>query len=244
MLAALKQAAGDASRRFAMRLLHEVIPWACVFCGEVGAPDGGAICAACFGDLPWLGAACTCCAMPLGNRPAAGACCGSCLADPPPFERAVVALHYAFPVDAAIKRFKFNGRLHYSPALAEILLSVADDLPTDVDALLPVPLHRWRQMRRGFNQATELARPVARHLGVPLVGNVRRAVATPYQSGLDARQRRRNLASAFAVRGAVGAKHVAIVDDVVTTGATCRQLAAAMLQRDVEKVSVLALARA
>lgn len=158
--------------------------------------------------------------------------------------RTVVALGYSFPVDAAIRRFKFHGRLQYAPAFAEILLHVSNRLPGDVDALLPVPLHRWRHMRRGFNQAVELAAPIARQLGLPLVGNVQRTVATPYQSGLDARQRRRNLKAAFRVRGCIRASHVAIVDDVVTTGATCRQLAAAVLESGAKEVSALALARA
>lgn len=225
-------------------MLHEVIPRTCVFCAEVGAPDGRAICAGCFDDLPWLQNPCPTCAMPLGVALGDGVCCGSCQSDPPPFVRAVVAVRYAFPVDAAIRRFKFHGRLQYAPAFAEILIEVSNRLPADVDALLPVPLHRWRHMRRGFNQAAELARPVARRLGLPLVGNVRRSTATPYQSGLDARQRRRNLASAFDIRGPVGARHVAIVDDVVTTGETCRELAAALLARDTRQVSILALARA
>ena len=227
-----------------MRALHEVIPRTCVFCGEVGAPDGRAICSGCFDDLPWLQNPCPTCARPLGVSLAESVSCGTCQANPPPFARTVVAVDYGFPVDAAIRRFKFHGRLHYAPAFAEILLAVSGRLPADVDALLPVPLHRWRHMRRGFNQAAELAKPVARRLDVPLLGNVRRCIATPYQSGLDARQRRSNLKSAFEVRGKVSAKHVAIVDDVVTTGETCRRLAALLLDGGVERVSILALARA
>lgn len=227
-----------------MRLLHEMIPRTCVFCGDIGAPEGAAICSGCRDDLPWLEHACPTCAMPLGTALDDGVSCGACQADPPPFTRVVVALAYEFPIDAAIRRFKFHGRLQYGPAFAEILLHVSARLPSDVDALLPVPLHRWRHMRRGFNQAVEMAVPVSRQLGLPLLGNVRRTIATPYQSGLDARQRRRNLAAAFAVRGTPGAAHVAIVDDVVTTGATCRQLANCLRASSVEKVSVLALARA
>lgn len=234
----------DATRQVALRALHEIIPRICVFCGDIGAPDGGAICAGCFDDLPWLENPCPTCAMPLGVALDQGSACGACQADPPPFVRTVVALDYGFPIDAAIKRCKFHGRLQYVPAFTEILLHVSHTLPDDVDALLPVPLHRWRHLRRGFNQAMEMARPLSRKLGLPLVRNVRRSVATPYQSGLDAAERRRNLESAFALRGTIRAKHIAIVDDVVTTGATCRQLAALMLGHGVPRVSVLALARA
>lgn len=244
MLSSLMSKARPAMRRTALRTLHEIIPRTCVFCGEVGAPDGDAICDGCFGDLPWLQNPCPTCATPLGVTLADGVACGACQVDPPPFVRTVVALDYSFPIDAAIRRFKFHGRLQYAPAFAEILSHVSNQLPDDVDALLPVPLHRWRHMRRGFNQAKELAAPIARQLGVPLVGNVQRTIATPYQSGLDARQRRRNLKAAFRVRGSICARHVAIVDDVVTTGETCRQLAAAVLENGVKEVSALALARA
>lgn len=231
-------------KKAALRLLHEIIPRTCVFCGEIGAPDGDAICGGCFDDLPWLCNPCPTCAVPLGAAHAGDVVCGDCQVDPPPFARAVVAVDYSFPIDAAIRRFKFHGCLQYAPAFAGILLHISGRLPADVDALLPVPLHRWRHMRRGFNQAMELATPVARQLGLPLLDNVRRRVATPYQSGLDAVQRRRNLRSAFVVRSRICAQHVAIVDDVVTTGETCRQLAAAIMKSGVKTVSVLALARA
>ncbi|NNC76626.1 MAG: ComF family protein [Woeseiaceae bacterium] len=156
----------------------------------------------------------------------------------------VAAVEYEYPVDAAIRALKFHGRLSCIPAFAGILLTVAPALPGDIDALLPVPLHRWRYAKRGFNQADELARSVARQLHLPVINNARRIIATPYQSGLDAHERRENLSSAFDVRGVINAKHVVIVDDVVTTGETCRQLANTVLASGVEKVSVLALARA
>lgn len=123
-------------------------------------------------------------------------------------------------------------------------MAAVDRIPDDIDALLPVPLHRWRQMRRGYNQAKELARPLSAALGQPIVSNVIRSVATPYQSGLDARERRRNLKAAFRVDGRLTARHVLIVDDVITTGETCRQIALVALASGAEKVSVAAIARA
>jgi ComF family protein len=97
---------------------------------------------------------------------------------------------------------------------------------------------------RGFNQADEIAVPVARHLNVPLLRNVRRVRATPFQSGLSARERATNLRRAFMVRGSLSCRHVLIVDDVITTGTTVRQLAKAVLQAGACRVSVLAVARA
>ena len=239
-----RQALGRVARRRFAQFVHAVFPQCCVFCGDIGDAECGPVCGACFNDLPWLQNPCPTCALPLGTKPQCRVSCGACQSHPPPYDRCVVALEYSFPVDAAIKALKFYGRLQYAPAFVEVLLAVIGQLPADIDAFLPVPLHRWRLMKRGFNQASELAEPIARKLGMPIIENVVRRYATPYQSGLDARQRQKNLACAFAVRGRIGATHVVIVDDVVTTGETCRRLATELLLNGVEKVSVLALARA
>lgn len=153
-------------------------------------------------------------------------------------------LAYEFPVDAAIRMFKFRRRLYYAPAFGELLRQSLAELPEDIDALLPVPLHWLRHGIRGFNQAAEMCRPIRKATGLPLVSNVYRVRATPYQSGLSAKERRRNLRRAFVVRGTISARHVLIVDDVITTGETCRQLAELLREHGVEKVSVLAIARA
>jgi ComF family protein len=151
---------------------------------------------------------------------------------------------YEFPVDAAIKALKFRRKLFYVPAFADILAQAMCTMPGDVDALVPVPLHWRRQAIRGFNQASELAYAASRKTGLPVLRNVVRHRATPYQSGLAAAHRQRNLQAAFAVRGAIRARHVLIVDDVITTGVTCRQLALILLEAGAREVSVLAIARA
>lgn len=178
--------------------------------------------------------------------------CRPCLADLPrveprfelePFAAAVAPLAYAFPVDAAIRRFKFHRRLFYAPAFASLLQPAVALLPDEIDAVLPVPLHWRRQALRGFNQAAEIARPVCRQAGLPLVNGVSRSRHTPYQSGLSAGRRQRNLQSAFRVTGEIAYRHVLVVDDVITTGATCRQVARVLLDAGVPAVSVLAIAR-
>jgi len=156
----------------------------------------------------------------------------------------VAPLAYEFPVDAAIKALKFRRRLEYVPAFAEILCRAATDLPADIDAVLAVPLHWRRRWFRGFNQALEIARPVADRLGVPVLWAVFRKRATPPQSGLKSRERIRNLRGAFAVRGVLRCRHVLIVDDVITTGTTSRSLAMVLRRSGVKKVSMLAVARA
>jgi ComF family protein len=156
----------------------------------------------------------------------------------------VAPLAYAFPIDAAIKALKFRRKLFYAPGLAQLLCTAINELRGDIDAVLPVPLHWRRRWFRGFNQALEIGKPVAKQLGVPLVNTVRRKRATPFQSGLSARERARNLKSAFVVRGSLQYQHVLIVDDVITTGTTMRQVARVLKDAGVDKVSALAVARA
>ncbi|MDJ0748118.1 MAG: ComF family protein [Woeseiaceae bacterium] len=208
-----------------IRVLHDALmPLRCVFCGARSIPPERYICCDCRAEL-------------------------TAVESPPPspsspFVDDVAPLAWAFPLDAAIKALKFRRKLWYAPALAELLCEASDRLSDDIDAVLPVPLHWRRRAFRGFNQAEEIARPVARHLGVPLVHNVKRRKATTFQSGLSARQRSRNLREAFVVRGALPYAHVLIIDDVVTTGVTMRQVAAALRRAGVGRLSALAVARA
>jgi len=208
-----------------LREFYDVLmPRRCVFCATRTTRPEGLICRGCDADLPRI------------ESP-----------PPPsssPFCFVIAPLAYEFPVDAAIKALKFRRRLYYGPALGQLLCDAATGLPDDVDAVLPVPLHWRRKCLRGFNQARELARPLATHLRVPLVENAIRRRATPPQSGLHARQRVRNLRAAFAVRGAMPYRHVLIVDDVITTGATVRELAKEVLRAGATSVSALAVARA
>lgn len=225
-------------------LEHALMPATCVFCGTRPQRHTVPICNGCYADLPWIERACPRCANPVASELPGNVCCVACQQQPPPFFATVAPLSYDFPVDAAIKAMKFKRRLFYAPAFAHVLFDALMRLPTDIDGLLPVPLHWRRQALRGFNQAAEISRPLRRKTGLPLVSNVRRSRATPYQSGLNAAHRQRNLAGAFSVRGAVRSRHVLIIDDVVTTGETCRQLAHKLLDAGAERVSVLAIARA
>jgi ComF family protein len=226
------------------RLEQAVMPNACAFCGTSRDVDEQFICLPCYDDLPWNQRACRQCANPLAADLPAGVVCATCQQSPPPFACTTAPLLYEFPVDAAIKAMKFRRKLFYVPAFANVLVQAMSTVPTDVDALLPVPLHWRRQAVRGFNQASELASFLGRETGLPILKNVVRQRATPYQSGLAAAHRQRNLRAAFAVRGAIQARHVLIIDDVVTTGETCRQLAVTLHDAGVTDISVMAIARA
>jgi ComF family protein len=221
-----------------------LLPRRCVLCGSTLFSVETGLCTGCDADLDRITCACPLCAAATPDGTAPGIPCPACQRAPPPFTASVAPFRYAFPLDAAIRAFKFRRRLEYAAAFGALLVDAVRKLPPDIDALQPVPLYRLRQLRRGYNQALEMARPVARATGLPIIKSARRIRHTPYQSGLEAAKRRSNLRGAFRVDGAVAARHVVLVDDVVTTGATCRALARRLLEAGVEKVSVLALARA
>ena len=218
--------------------IGNLLPQCCVLCG--GHLHGARLCEDCRADLPWINVACRRCGLPL----LAGSHCADCQKRPPPFDCAFAPLLYTFPVDSALKALKFKRQLFYAPAFGELLLAVLQNTFAEVDALLPVPLHGRRHATRGFNQAAELCRPLQRASGLPLVGNVRRTRHTKAQIGLDANERRRNMKAAFEARGALEFRHPLVIDDIITTGETCRQLATTLLRAGAEKVSVLAVARA
>ncbi len=208
-----------------LRDLHDaVMPLRCVFCGTRSRPPERHVCGGCRAELP----------RRESPPPAPSS----------PFVVEVAPFAWAFPIDAAIKALKFSRKLHYGPAFAELLDECCSRLPGDIDAILPVPLHWRRRTFRGFNQAEEIARPIARRLDVPLIHSVVRHKATAFQSGLSPRQRARNLRKAFRVRGALPYAHLLIVDDVITTGVTIGQLAVALRAAGVGRLSALAVARA
>ena len=227
------------------KLLNAALPRRCVFCNSrMGEDVDGLVCTRCDALLPRAANACDRCAVTLPDGNYVDLICGDCQLAPPPFTRARAAFEYAFPIDSALKALKFKRQLHYVPTFAAALLEVLQRDLDDVDALVPVPLHGWRYARRGFNQAYELCKPLARASHLPVLRNVRRVKATASQSGLNATERRRNLAQAFTVNGRLRNTRLLIVDDVMTTGETCRQLALSLLAAGAEQVDILTVARA
>src|SRR5690606_11694574 len=221
----------------------------CVFCG---GDAWGYICFSCRADLPRIEDPCGRCYQPLGrlrsleqrNRETNRIDCADCQQRPPSFLHARAAVLYDFPVDVSLKAFKFGHALYYVPAFAELLLAEFLLNFNECDTLVPVPLHRFRYATRGFNQATELCRHLGRAADIPVLTNIRRTRWTRPQSNLDAASRRRNLKDAFAVVGRLDCHHPLIVDDVMTTGETARQLARTLMDAGAETVNVLTVARA
>ncbi len=223
-------------------LYRRTLAETCVLCDQPA--DSGHICGTCRRILPWNDSFCERCgqAMTVGQPP--GVICAVCQEKQPPFDKARAPFTYDFPVDAVIKAIKFKRQLWYVPAFAELLLRTLQSEFAEVDALLPVPLHRRRQMTRGFNQALELCRPLRKATGLPILTQAVRIRATSAQTGLNAAERRKNTKDAFAVPGKLQSRYPLVVDDVITTGETCSQLAIELLRAGAKSVSVLAVARA
>ncbi|MEW6648246.1 MAG: ComF family protein [Pseudomonadota bacterium] len=216
-------------------------PSTCLLCGAPGS-GGLDLCPGCLHALPWNGAACAVCAAPL---PQPGTC-GHCLQHPPPYQATLTPLLYRPPLDWLVQGFKFNQRLPPGRLLGELLARhLVEHVVAVPDLIVPVPLHPARLHERGYNQALELARPVARRFGIPLAPErVRRTRATATQSLLAAEERRRNVRGAFELVRPLAARHVAIIDDVIATGSTVGELARVLRRGGAERIEVWAVARA
>jgi len=228
-------------------LATNLLPPVCMLCGDAGMCGEehlADLCLACRKALPWAGSQCVRCALPL-HAAATEALCGQCQTQPPAFERCFSPFVYRTPLDYLLPGLKFNSRLEGGRLLGELmtrwLAEVVDVLP---EQIIPVPLHASRLRERGFNQAVELARPMAKQFGLPLnLDGVCRMRATPPQSDLSRKERLKNIKGAFEVVRPLSGR-VVIVDDVMTTGSTSHELASALLAAGAEQVEVWVCARA
>jgi len=224
------------------------LPSQCAVCRQWG---GERVCSDCLARFAQPVPRCTRCALdvPPGVR-----VCGACLAAPPPFERSLAALDYAFPWDGLITRFKFHDGLDLAGMFVQrMLVAHSADRAAHPDApqptwLLPVPLSAGRVRERGYNQAWELARRLARALRCPAdAGLLLRVKDTLHQVALPVERRAANVRGAFAVeprrRDELRGRVVAVVDDVVTSGATAAEIGRVLLQAGAAQVHVWTLAR-
>lgn len=227
--------------------LSGFIPNHCLLCDEQLPARVTPLCTSCRNALPWLDRKCRYCSLPLpGNEPGED-CCGRCLRSPPPFDGSHCLFYYRHPLDKLITRLKFNQQLALGRLLAQLLTEYLlvhlrpEQFP---DLIIPMPLHQSRLRTRGFNQAYELARDCAKVFSIPIAHNAcRRVKNTPPQLGLDAPTRRRNLRGAFRIDADLSGHTVAVVDDVMTTGSSMREISRELRNAGAGQVYLWCIAR-
>jgi len=225
-------------------LLDSLFPPTCLLCGAPG-DRGRDLCAGCALDLPYNRPACARCGSPLLAELPDGTVCGDCARRPPPFAVCLAAFRYEGALPFLITGAKFHGRLNAARLLGQCLAKhireSAGDWP---EALVPVPLYPRRQRTRGYNQALEIARVTGRVLSIPIEPDlVARVRDTSPQTTLTARARRRNIRGAFKTKGDLRGRHLAIVDDVMTTGGTLSELSRVLIDAGAARVDAWVVAR-
>ncbi|MGC9128414.1 MAG: ComF family protein [Acidithiobacillus sp.] len=239
--AGIVAASRDRGRRLwrdgSARLLDWLLPERCRSCDAPGA----ALCAACLGDWPRLPEdRCAYCALPV----AANGDCPVCALEAPAWDYCFTPFVYDTPLDTAISAWKFGDRLDWTrPLAAAWVAAMGSQPPSRPACLIPVPLHRARLRERGFNQSELLARHWGRSYHIPVRAHVQRQRNTPHQVGMSKAARLGNLRGAFCLRGRPPT-HVAIVDDVLTTGSTLQEIAQVLRAAGVERIDAWILARA
>ncbi len=233
------------SKTWTRRLLDSIAPCHCALCGLPTERDIE-LCLECEGELPWLTRSCRQCALPLMDKEALR--CGACLSQPPAFDICIAACAYTPPLTTWLHAAKYQGDLPMLRVLAYLLRRAlsAHNTPRP-DLVVPMPLHWRRRWRRGFNQAEEITRGLRRHPQFAALeiqtAVARRIRATASQRELSAAERHRNLRGAFRIQRQLEGQSVAIVDDVLTTGASAQALAAALKAAGAGRVSIWACAR-
>ena len=225
---------------------------ACVLCDQI-VDSKISLCKDCVDDLQWIEHACKRCGVFIKNVSGSGVC-GACQRKPHQVDYTISALHYVSPIDFFITELKFNQKLTFAAILSDLLFQYLQDyfekssssnLP---DLIIPVPLHNKRLVSRGFNQSVEIAAPISRKFSIPLCkGVVVREKNTLPQSTLNTKQRNKNIRNCFKLENPeklLGASHIVILDDVVTTGSTCNELADLLKKSGVKKVGVWSVSRA
>ena len=220
----------------------------CVLCGGSVA-QSISLCESCQADLPAITHACKQCGIPLNDvgNIAEVSVCGQCIQHPPVVDYTLSLFYYEKPIDYLISQMKFQQQLACAAILGELLKIRILELPElDLpDAILPIPLHNRRLIKRGFNQSLEISLAIAKEKQLPILLNtVKRSKDTLAQTHLSKNDRRRNIKGCFEVLAIQPYSHIVLIDDVVTTGATTDELAKILKNAGVKRVGVWSIARA
>ncbi len=225
-------------------LLSGLFPSRCIFCQQTTGRELD-VCPACYDALPHNQTCCVRCALPLAEDINHAVLCGRCIKKRPAFDYAYSPFRYENEIITLVHQLKFSEKIRFSRSIGEMLWQHFSTTGERPDCLLPVALHKSRMRQRGFNQSIEIARVLAKKLAIPIEHTaIERQRSTVAQTGLSAKQRQKNICGAFAVVGELHYKHVLIIDDVMTTGATVNELAKLLKKHNVERVGVLSIARA
>ena len=223
---------------------NKLFPPTCILCGNhgFGAFD---LCTSCYQRLPRNTHCCYRCAEIFESSIAVPALCGRCLIETPAFDETFSPFVYQDEIRYLITGLKFGAQFKNARLLGGLLAEYVDKAAQKPDCIIPVPLHKFRYRERGFNQALEIARTVSVVLKIPIdFRSCIRHKDTPHQTGLTAKKRRQNLRRAFSVQKSLAVRHVAILDDVMTTGTTANALATELKKAGVSRVDVWVCARA
>lgn len=222
------------------RIIDAVLPARCLICRQP-AQIGLALCSSCHAELPYNRASCTRCAQPITAQ---GMVCGHCQQFPPHYNQAFSPLRYKDQARQLILELKFQGKLRNARLLAKLFY---EQLPANEqpEVLIPVPLHPKRLRERGYNQSLELARELAKLTAIPFdTQSAQRNRYTERQADLPLKDKKGNVKNAFEVIGNLKTRHVAIIDDVMTSGHTVNEFAHVLKQSGVEIVDIWVMARA
>lgn len=227
------------SRLKIKQMHHFLLKQNCILCaGHQGGSLG--ICNACLEDLPWhTHAQCQQCAMPTHGR-----LCGSCISASPHFDATHALFNYAYPLDRLLQHYKYHDSLHLAHTFSSLWLDKKNHLFSDIDVLIPMPMHPARLKQRGFNQALEIARPLGRKTQIPIdYQSCRRIKLTPPQASLPLKDRVKNIRGVFSYENNLQGQRVAMVDDVMTSGASLNELAKTLKQAGAAHVECWVMAR-
>ncbi|QPK65341.1 ComF family protein [Methylomonas sp. LL1] len=223
---------------------NKLLPPCCILCGQAGFA-GLDLCKACFDDLPRNLDCCYRCGQPFDMAISAPQLCGRCLRKSPSFDETHAPFLYDDSLRYLITQLKFHRHYKHARLLGTLLARYLAETAELPECIIPVPLHRNRYRQRGFNQAIEIARHLSSQLSIPLLLNACiRDRDTAHQTELPAKQRLKNMRRAFSAAKPLAYQHVAIVDDVMTTGATIGALAIELKRQGVNRVDVWVCARA
>ncbi len=230
----------DNSIKYIQQLLQDKH---CRLCDTVNQHPGIDICEYCISELPYINQSCSRCALPMLNTDSP--VCGSCLSQPPCYDVLLSPFEYRFPIDKFITELKFQQKLYCRQTLGKLFSNFIQSRKTPLpECIVPVPLHPKRLQQRGYNQSLEIAQIVSKNLNIPIERHwCERLKNTEPQSGLDAKNRQHNIKNAFNIKTPHHYKHIAIFDDVVTTGHTVEALAKLLRQENVNIIQVWSMAR-